>query len=157
MRSLEMVEDELYQNDIQIHDTIDGGVPGHKAISFQFDCGLKAVVLNNHLIESDAEKKLILFHEKIHFDFPSTFYTFDDTERTIRTRERRVEVKLYKKLLPMNKLFRFVYTDHLSSWEIAEQLELPDRFVGEALNYYSNLESWNKLLSGTQTNTEGER
>lgn len=157
MRSLELVEDELYQSNIQIHDTINGGVPGHKAISFQFDCGLKAIVLNNHLIETDAEKKVILCHEKMHFDFPSTFYTFDDSERTIRMRERRVEVKLYKKLLPMNTLFRLVYSNRLNLWEIAELLDLPNPFVEGAWNYYSSLESWNKMRTDAEMFTEGDQ
>ena len=146
MTKTELLLDELKKENITVYDTINGGVPGHKAISLNINSPqIKAIILNNNLISSTAEKNIILSHEKLHFDFPSTFYSFGDCDKSILKKEKKVDIKLIKKLLPINTLADMIFNKHLTPWEIAEELELTDEFVTKAISYYQDLESWIKI------------
>ena len=63
-------------------------------------------------------------------------------------KESKVEYLMFKKYIPLKKLFSLLYFENLTIYEIAEKLCLTEQLIKDAYDYYSSLEEWqNKLKS----------
>ena len=141
MTELEKTEQELYDKGIKI---IEGYVPKSEAMSIKFndEQGSKFIVLDRDKLSNSKEERSVLIHEEMHLEHIETMYELDTPISVIKAKERQVEAYIFKKYLPLEKLFKMIYEDKLEIWEIAELLQLSEGLILEAYRYYESNEEW---------------
>ena len=134
--TLEQLEQELYDNDIKL---VQEHLENFDAVTLKIDKTI--IILDNSRYKTEREKFIILSHEKVHAENPSTLYTFDTSLNKRRYRETKVNRTLFKQLLPMAKLAALLEQEYTLN-DIADMEDLPQDFVHEAFNYYNNILGW---------------
>jgi hypothetical protein len=136
MTRLEVLEQELYENNIKI---IQDNLETFDAVTLKIDNTV--IILDKSRYKTEQEKFIILSHEKTHAENPSTLYTFDTSLNKRKYRETKVNRQLYKELLPMSK-FKSLLEQEYTINDIANMEDLPSDFVYEAFNYYNDILNW---------------
>lgn len=99
-------------------------------------------------MNSINEKRCSILHEEMHIDHPETTYYLNEPIKRKMEKESKVEYLMFKKYIPLKKLFSLLYFENLTIYEIAENLCLTEQLIKDAYDYYSSLEEWqNKLKS----------
>lgn len=88
-------------------------------------------------IESSAEEKVILCHEKSHVDLGAFYNLYSPLDLKAK-HEWKVQKRTIKKLVPLNELQEAIDNSIIETWELAEYFDVPEEFMIEALQYYQN-------------------
>lgn len=106
-----------------------------KAIALNFD-GKYYIGLNPKLKEPYLKEALA--HELGHC-FTRGFYSIYTPYETLERIEASADHWAYKKLLPPNIVQELARKEVVYYWEIAEEMNLSEEFVKNAIEYYSML------------------
>jgi len=94
----------------------------------------RVIAINKH-IETTAEKTCILAEELGHY-YTTAGNILDQKQLTNRKLERRARAWAYRRLVPLDKLVE-AYKDGIKNrFELAEYLQVTEKFLDEALKYY---------------------
>ena len=141
---LEEVEERLFNEEIKI---INFGLESeHKAFSIKKD-GIKAICVDNCKITTSKEKRCILEHEYEHLRLPKLMYQLDACSYEIAKKERIINHKLIKQLIPYDKL-KSLLKAHKQLHEIADELEVTEELLRAAIDYYKDFEVVINEVSG---------
>lgn len=113
-------------------------------------------------IKTKAQEKEILMEEIGHFSV-NAFYSPGATEETWARQEVRAKRWVFEKYYPPDDIAILLSEFVTETWEIAEQLELPERFVVEMLKFYKEVRNIDfdalvtkikSLMTSVQDNTK---
>lgn len=136
MTRLELLEQELYDKKIRL---IEDNLETFDAVTLKIDNTV--IILDKSRYKTESEKYIILSHEKVHAENPSTLYTFETSLNKRKYRETKANRLLYKELLSMNE-FKALLEQEYTLNDIANMLDLPNEFVLEAFEYYNDILNW---------------
>ncbi|NLZ54543.1 MAG: ImmA/IrrE family metallo-endopeptidase, partial [Thermoanaerobacteraceae bacterium] len=94
----------------------------------------KVIAISRH-IDTTAEETCILAEELGHY-YTSAGNILDQKQLSNRKLERRARAWAYKKLVPLDKLIEAYKAGVRSRFELAEYLQVTEKFLDEALKYY---------------------
>lgn len=106
------------------------------------------LLIDHSKIESQAQELEILLHEIGHFETAS-FYRQSTPYLERQKQEARAVRCVFEKYYPPAQLAALMANGHTEPWQIAEALGLPERFVGEMLQFYVEVRgiSFNQLAA----------
>lgn len=94
----------------------------------------KVIAINKN-IETTVEKTCVLAEELGHY-YTTVGNILDQSKIENRKQERRARTLAYQKLVPLDKLVE-AYKDGIKNrFELAEYLQVTEKFLDEALKYY---------------------
>lgn len=94
----------------------------------------RVIAINKH-IETTAEKTCILAEELGHY-YTTVGNILDQKKITNRKLERRARAWAYRRLVPLDKLVKAYKEGIRTKHELAEYLDITERFLCDALKYY---------------------
>lgn len=89
-------------------------------------------------IKNRAQEKEVLMEEIGHFSM-NAFYSPHANKKTWAKQEARAKRWVFEKYYPPDDIAILLSEFVTETWEIAEQLELPERFVVEMLSFYKEV------------------
>lgn len=92
----------------------------------------------NKSIDTDQEKLCVLAEELGHY-FTTTGNILDQSDVSNQKQELRARRWAYRKLCPIENIVFALQDGHTDLWDMAEYLDVEERFLRDALNYYSVL------------------
>lgn len=139
--------DEAEKQDIEIIP-----FPMKKRVALVRPDGLLAIDYSK--IRSEAEEKAILLEEIGHF-CTHAFYPPDAPFNVWERQEAKAARFIFEKYYPPESIAEAMKAGAGEPWEIAERLSLPERFVREMLQYYTEIRcvDFNDLLKEPELDT----
>lgn len=111
------------------------------AVSFESTLALSGpegyLAINYDMLENEAQELEVLLHEIGHFE-TGTFYQMDTPFADRAKQESKANRFVFEKYYPPEKLAALMDAGHQEPWQLAEELGLPERFVGEMLQFYQD-------------------
>lgn len=93
------------------------------------------VIWINKFIPTTSEKACILAEELGHY-YTSVGNILDQDDINNRKQERRARGWAYERLIPWKKIVHAYHNGARSNYELAEELDVSERFLESALHYY---------------------
>lgn len=146
LTKLEEYEENLYKQDIVLFDRSLPEMSLGMCAKFNDNLNLKSFICYDSKKLNFKQQDIIgvIMHEEAHLQHSETLYSLDEPIEKIKMKERKINRIIYRKYVPQNTLFDFIYNKKLQLFEIAEELCIPESIIQDAYNYYSTLESWIK-------------
>lgn len=95
-----------------------------------------------------AEKRCVLAEELGHH-YTTVGDILDQSDISNRKQERKARAWAYEKMIPLTSIKQAFTVGYTEPWEIAEYLEVDERFLREALQYYEEVHG-NELIRERQ-------
>lgn len=105
------------------------------AKSFIFSDPYYNIVIDRDQILTDLEEAVHLAHELGHY-FTGCMYYRDSPLQTKGRCEYRANVWMVKAICPINKLKKAIASGSVSTWELAEEMNLPEDLIKQAIYIY---------------------
>lgn len=110
-----------------------------KALSHQ---QTKYIIIDPKHLRDTRDRYCTLVHERMHFELNRFYNLFSHSPSEVERKEKSVNIKVARRLVPQDILFNLLHEKKLSLHEIAESLEINEEIVIFAFNWYSSLDSW---------------
>ena len=137
MTIIEYVEQELIDNDIEV---INHHLYGLKAACLKIN-DRHLIAINRSKIECSRDLYIVYMHEYEHLQNPCTMYNFSTAKAEIRRKEKYLNRKLAKKIIPLEKLIDCL-SRGMSLSDVAEILHVTDEFMYQVYQVYKDDERW---------------
>ncbi len=95
----------------------------------------KVIMINRHIAHCD---QLAVLAEELGHHFASYGNIIAQQDVTQRKQEAFGRAWAYEHLVPPGEVFTACMSGEGSPWELSEKLDLPERFILEALEYYAH-------------------
>ena len=113
---------------------------------YNFDLGgngLDGLYINGNValsnkIETNARRACILAEELGHH-YTTVGDILDQSDIGNRKQERKARAWAYRKMVPLSSIKQAFTMGHYEPWEIAEYLDVDERFLREAMQYYEEV------------------
>lgn len=128
---LEKLEQELADDLVQVFER----PMSFDAITLKIDNPI--IIMDNSRYHTQTEQFVALYHEKKHIDYPKTLYDVDTSLPQRKNKETRTDRRVIKELLPIELLHHYYDELEYTIEMIAEELDLPEGFIRQALQYYA--------------------
>ena len=96
------------------------------------------IAIDYSKIKSAAEEKAVLMEEIEHFEVYA-FYPADAPHHVWEKQEARAQRHIFEKRFPPQDIAALMARGYTEAYELAEQLDLPERFVEQILLYYTEV------------------
>ena len=140
---LEALEQWLYDHQVILIE--DNSLMDYDCLDKAFSIKYKSaacIVYAPGAILNDVEKRFVLLHEIYHMVIKNGFYYLNDSPQKRKMVEGRVKNKMIKDLVPLETLIEFIERK-LTTYEMAEELEVPEEVIIDAYQlYYANLQKF---------------
>lgn len=131
MTKFEILLQEAEDNNINVHD-FDLGEDGFHGLYLDGN-----IALSNKL-ETNCQKACILAEELGHH-YTTVGDILDQSDIGNRKQERKARAWAYEKMVPLNSIKQALTVGCREPWEMAEYLDVDERFLREALQYYEEV------------------
>lgn len=133
---MEEVEERLFNERVEI---INFGLESeHKAFSVRRG-SRKYICIDNDKIKNNRDRICTLEHEYEHLVSLDLMYSLDASPYEVYVKERKINRRLIKRLIPYAKLKPLLQAQK-PLYEIAEELEVTEELLHQAIEYYKDLE-----------------
>ena len=115
------------------------GLPcGADAMIIQLISGFTAILLDESLLETEAQLIVAIIHELAHY-LEGALYTVGAPPALIYKAECKAERRQIQMLLPFEELREAVISGYDTLYSLADHFNLTEEFIHDAVDYYINI------------------